>query len=182
MIRLPTSVASLVKLTGATSVLKQNYLLSVIKKDDSPGNYFSLDHLMISVKGIKLQSVGKLASVPITGDQIFADHCCKPPFLHAQLLTYFTLDSTICAKFLFERCATKHNVSIRRYRGDNGRFGDTGFNSACADSLQTLELCDVNDHHQNGIAESIIGHLQTKTRSILLRTINLCLEMMSIEL
>ena len=67
-------------------------------------------------------------------------------------------------------------------RGDNGRFGDAGFKQACTASRQTLYLCALNGHHQNGIAESSIGYLQSKARSILLHAINFWTEMISAEL
>ena len=68
------------------------------KKDALSGTSVSLDYLMSSAKGIKLQLFRKLTSAPISGVCIFSGHFCKPPFVQAELLSNFALDSSISVK------------------------------------------------------------------------------------
>ena len=136
-----------------------------------PGSSVSVDQLVSSMPGIEPQHAGTLTSIPIFGAQLFADHSSSPPFIHCHLLENFTLEETLKAKVGFERMSATHGVTIRHYRGDNGRFADDGFIKACTACSQTTDFCGVNAHFQNGIAEGNIGHVQSSTRTILLNTI-----------
>jgi hypothetical protein len=42
----------------------------------------------------------------------------------------------------------------KHYHADNGRFSDTAFLAACNNLNQTIEICRVGTHHQNGIVEN----------------------------
>jgi hypothetical protein len=59
-------------------------------------------------------------------------------------------------------------VTIQHYHADNGRFADNGFMNAVKKQQQTISLCGVNSHFQNGVAEKIIRDLQEQARTSLL--------------
>ena len=74
-------------------------------------------------------------------------------YTHVAIMRDLTLDKTLLAKTSFERLANDGGVAIKAYRADNGRFADKGFHDAVQDSNQTITLCEVLGHHQNGIVE-----------------------------
>ena len=148
----------------------------------TPGTAVSVDQLVSSTPGLKPQAIGNLTKASIVGAQVFADHCSSPPFLHCHLLENFTGEATIKAKVGFERLAATHNVTIKHYRADNGRFADEDFLHACLACNQTVDYCGVGAHIQNGIAESNIGHLQDATRAMLLHAMHHWPDMVSVEL
>ena len=124
-----------------------------------PSNSVSIDYLLSSTPGLKLQSLGRLNAVPALVSQNFTDHCCEPTFLRTQFLEDFTLNSSINTKVKFKRVSAKHTVHIAHCRGDNVMFGDAGFKQECASSCQTLDLSFVNILRQNDIAKSSISYL-----------------------
>ena len=133
-----------------------------------PGGFVCVDQLQCSQPGLLPQSIGHLSMTPVWGAQIFADTCSNPPYLNAQLLTDFTLDSTLKAKVGFERLANTFGVKVKHYRADNGRFSDVGFKRACDISGQRLSFCGVSEHHQNGVTETAIRYSQDLIRVILI--------------
>jgi hypothetical protein len=73
---------------------------------------------------------------------------------------------TLEAKQAFEQWADLHNVRIKHYHADNGRFAETVFD--VAKKGQTISFSGVNAHFQNGKAERRIRLLQDLARSQLL--------------
>ena len=69
---------------------------------DALGTTVSVDQLVSSILGIKPQATGTLTKASIVGAQIFANHCCTPPYLYCQLLESFSSDDAIRAKVRFE--------------------------------------------------------------------------------
>ena len=74
----------------------------------------------------------------------------------------------LLAKKSFERLANDGGVAIKSYRADNGRFADKLFHDAVQYSNQTIRICAVGDHHQNGIVERKIKELTLISISLLL--------------
>ena len=75
-------------------------------------------------------------------------------------------ESTNAAMNAFERDSMSHDVQIKHYHADNGRFADTSFKDDCDNKLQQLTFCGVGAHHQNGIAERSIKELTLTSRTI----------------
>ena len=79
-----------------------------------------------------------------------------------------TLDQTIKAKQVFESKMAKHNIKVKAYRVDNGRFADLGFNKEVNKCNQIITYCGVGAHGQNGNVERYIGKVTKRSRSMLL--------------
>jgi hypothetical protein len=78
------------------------------------------------------------------------------------------LDKTLLAKTAFERHASEGGVTIHSYQADNGRFADSDFQQAVKEASQTITLCAVGAHHQNGIIEQRIKELTLILGTLLL--------------
>ena len=87
----------------------------------------------------------------IWGATVFVDHVSD--YTHVALMRDLNLDKAILAKTSFERLENDVGVAIKAYIAHNGRFADKGFHDAVQDSNQTITLCAVGGHHQNGIVE-----------------------------
>ena len=79
-----------------------------------------------------------------------------------------TTEATIHAKHDFERQCAQEGVTVRSYRGDNGRFHDVDFVKDVHSSNQRIEFCGVGAHHQNGTAENKIRQISDMARCLLL--------------
>jgi hypothetical protein len=97
---------------------------------------------------------------------IFVDHYSDVSFVHLQ--KSLSGEETVEAKEPFERWCRSHDVIVKHYHADNGRFADNKFLSAVAMSGQTISFCGVNAHFQNGKAEHRIRLLQDLARTQLL--------------
>ena len=64
-----------------------------------------------------------------------------------------TLNQIIQAKQSFERELAKHNIQVRAYRADNGRFANHGFKEEVNNCNQFISYCGVGAHGQNGMVE-----------------------------
>ena len=71
-------------------------------------------------------------------------------------------------KALIKKIAAKHQIIIKKYHSDNGRFGERTFHEACEMQGQPISFCGVGAHHQNRIAENWIKKLTLKSRTMLL--------------
>eukprot|EP00957_Ditylum_brightwellii_P148888 11335480-Ditylum_brightwellii.AAC.1 len=61
---------------------------------------------------------------------------------------------TLQSKRAYERVASAHDVHVKRYHLDNGRFGEKSFRAACDEQGQEVTFCGVGAHHQNSIVEN----------------------------
>ena len=115
------------------------------------GDCVSIDQIVSAQSGIIPQMSGYLTNTRIWGATVFVDHASD--YTHVALMRDLTLDETILAKTSFERLENDRGVAIKAYRADNGRFSDKGFHDTVQDSNQTITVCAVGAHHQNGIVE-----------------------------
>jgi hypothetical protein len=99
---------------------------------------------------------------------IFVGHFSDISFVHLSLRG----DETVEAKLALERWARSHNVNIRHYHVDNGRFAENKFLSAVALAGQTITFYCVNDHFQNGKAKRRIRLLQDLAWTQLLHAVS----------
>ena len=83
-------------------------------------------------------------------------------------MTAFTTEETLEAKAAYEAYMNTHGHEVKCYRADNGRFTDNDFVASIKEANQTLTLCGVGAHHQNGIAEARIKILSLGCRTLLL--------------
>ena len=82
-----------------------------------------------------------------------------------------TSKETLEAKHAFEAHCRKHEVNVRHYHADNGRFADNLFLNDVISNGQTISYCGVNAHWQNGIAERMIRSLRETARTQLLHAV-----------
>ena len=82
----------------------------------------------------------------------------------------FTTEETLQAKYFFELFMATHAVDVKGYWADNGRFADKNFKAAIDDANQTITLCGVGAHHQNGVAEARIKTLSLACHTLLLHS------------
>ena len=72
------------------------------------------------------------------------------------MMRHTTLDQTIEVKNASETELAKHNVNIKDYRVDNGRFSVKGFKDEVANVNQTITRCRVRAHCQNSPAKNAL--------------------------
>ena len=133
---------------------------------DCPGAAVSVDQLISHQPGLVPQSAGKLTNHRITAATVFVDHFSD--YVYVALMTDISAESTLKAKQEFETFCGQHDVMVRHYHADNGRFSDSAFQDDLRVHSQSLSLCAVGHHAQNGIVEKKIGLLTESARTMLL--------------
>ena len=131
-----------------------------------PGEEVGTDQIVSAQPGLVPQEKGKLTRARIWGATVFIDYFSSKVKVH--LMQDASGESTNAAKNAFERDSMSHDVQIKHYHADNGRFADTSFKDDCDNKLQQLTFCGVGAHHQNGIAERSIKELTLTSRTMLL--------------
>ena len=131
-----------------------------------PGDCVSVDQLESNTPGFIAQLKGSLTKQRYRAATIFVDHYSRLSYVYLQ--RGLTSDETLKAKRAFEAYARSHNVQIKHYHCDNGRFSDNAFIDDVTKRGQTISYCGVNAHFQNGIAEKRIRDLQERARKMLL--------------
>jgi hypothetical protein len=95
---------------------------------------------------------GFLTSKQIWGCTTFVDPISN--YIHVHLMKDFFIMETLLAKLAFEKLCAKADCSVKHYQADNGQFSDKEFLVACNNLNQTIEVCGVGAHHQNGIIKN----------------------------
>ena len=131
-----------------------------------PGEEVGTDQIVSAQPGLVPQEKGQLTRARIWGATVFIDYFSSKVKVH--LMQDASGESTIEAKNAFEIESMSHNVQIKHYHADNGRFADTSFKQDCDNKLQQLTFCGVGAHHQNGVAERSIKELTLTSRTMLL--------------
>jgi hypothetical protein len=99
----------------------------------------------------------------------FIDHASNKVHI---MLNYSTgANEAVHTKRHFEKVASEHSVSIRKYHGNNGGFATHQFKSSCETLNQALDFSGVGAKHQNGVAEHMIGTITCRARTMLLHAI-----------
>ena len=135
-------------------------------KDTHSGSGTSCDHIISGQSGIVPQSSGTLTHARFGGAVLFVDHFSN--FVYVHLISSPTAEATLAAKHAYERIARTHGVTIKRYRGDNSRFDEKGFQDDCHRQHQEFSYCGVGAHHANGIAEAGVKRVCYSARTLLL--------------
>jgi hypothetical protein len=95
-----------------------------------------MDQLESSTPGLVAQSKGQSTNKRFTCATVVIDHFSRLSYVHMQETNGAV--ETLAAKHAFERYALSHNVTIKRYHGDNGRFSDNLFRKDCQQQGQQL--------------------------------------------
>jgi hypothetical protein len=130
------------------------------------GQCVSVDQLESPVAGFVGQNKGCFFRKRCKVATVFVDHFSRLSFVCLQEST--TGAETLLAKQAFEACAASFGIKVINYHADNGRFAERLFLNHAAENGQTVSLCGVNAHFQNGIAEKRIGDLTERARVSLL--------------
>jgi hypothetical protein len=134
------------------------------------GQCVSVDQLESPVPGFVGQNKGYFFRKRYKVATIFVDHFSRLSFVFLQESTKG--QETLLAKRAFEAYAASFGVVIQNYHADNGRFAERLFLEHAEKHGQTVSLCGVNAHFQNGIAEKRIRDLTERARTSLLHAMN----------
>jgi hypothetical protein len=130
-----------------------------------PGDFVSVDQLVSGTPGFVAQTTGILTNLRYKAATVFVDHFSDLSFVY--IMKDLSSAETLAAKQNFESFCSTHGVQVKHYHADNGRFADNAFRQHCNDQGQSITLCGVNAHHQNGVAEKRIWDLQDAARAML---------------
>jgi hypothetical protein len=134
--------------------------------DTEPGSTICIDQVISKHPGLLPRMSGRHTRDRLTAITVFFDIVTKLSYSHLQRTT--DGEETLAAKQAFERYAKDHEVNVRHYRADNGRFAEQLFRDEIANCGQKITFCGVNAHHQNGVIERHIQTLTTGSRTLLL--------------
>ncbi len=118
------------------------------------GQCVSVNQIILTQVGFIAQLKGALTKKRYTAATVFIDHYSRLKYIH--LMPKLTSEETIEAKRAFKHFAKQHNIRILHYHCNNRQFADKAFKNSCSAKGQQLNLCGVNAHFQNGIAEKAI--------------------------
>ena len=68
-------------------------------------------------------------------------------------------EETSAIKRVYELIADSHDVKVKYFHADNGRYAEKAFTDEFTECRQTITFCGVGAHHQKGLAENHIGRL-----------------------
>ena len=136
------------------------------KEIKQPGDCVSVDQLKSSTPGLIGQVKGWLTKERQHIATVFVDHYSDLTYVH--ITPSDTSMETVAAKEAFERFAASHNVTVKHYHADNGRFAANLFKQHVIDKGQTISYCGVGAHHQNGKVERRIRDIVNQARTMLL--------------
>ena len=128
-----------------------------IKTVTKPGACMSVDQLESPVAGFVGQNKGSFFRKRYKVATIFVDHFSRLSFVYLQESTKG--EETLLAKRAFETYAATFGGIISNYHADNWRFAERLFLDHAERNGQSVSLCGVNAHFQNGIAEKRIRDL-----------------------
>jgi len=132
-----------------------------------PGQRVSMDHFIVSTPGRLFSSRGREAHDRMfKGGVIFVDHASG--FVQVVPVVNFTAGEAIRAKREFESEMASMGITVLNYHSDNGVFTASAFQDELANMKQDLTLSGVGAHHQNSVAERMIGVIGSMSRTMLL--------------
>jgi hypothetical protein len=141
-----------------------------LRTTTKPGQCVSVDQLESPVPGFVGQNKGFFFRKRYKVATVFVDHFSRLSFIYLQESTKGT--ETLLAKKAFEAHAASFGVKVLNYHADNGRFAEPLFLGHAETNGQTVSLCGVNAHFQNGIAEKRIRDLTARARTSLLHAMH----------
>ena len=134
--------------------------------DNEPRSTICVDQVISKHPGLLPRMSGQHKRDRLTAITVFYDIVSRLSYSHLQRST--DGKETVTAKQAFERFSKNHNVSVKHYWADNGRFAEKLFRDEVANCNQKITNCGVNAHHQNGVIERNIQTLTQGARTSLL--------------
>jgi len=132
-----------------------------------PGQRVSMDHFICSTPGRLFSSRGREPSDRMyKGGVIFVDHASG--YVHVEPVVNFTAGEALRAKRTFEQEMLSMGVTVLNYHADNGIFTASEYQDELAKMGQNLTLSGVGAHHQNAMAERMIGVTVSMARTMML--------------
>jgi hypothetical protein len=119
-----------------------------------PGETVGIDQLILAQPGLVPQEKGIFIRARIWAATVFFDYVSG--YIHVGLMTDQSGESTLQAKHDFEHLSGTHDVRVKHYHADNGRFAEQSFTDDAKQSGQHITFCGVEAHHQNGMTENAI--------------------------
>jgi hypothetical protein len=141
-----------------------------LRTTTKPGQCISVDQLESPVAGFVGQNKGFFFRKRYKVATVFVDHFSRLSFVYLQESTKG--DETLLAKRAFEAYAASFGVKVYNYHADNGRFAERLYLNHAKANGQTVSLCGVNAHFQNGIAEKRIRDFTACARTSLLHAMS----------
>lgn len=129
------------------------------ESDLCPGDATSMDHVISAQPGLVPRLDGRHTRDRIVGACVFFDHVSNHSYTHLQ--TSIDNAQTLEAKKGYQRFASSHGVTLKRFHADNGIFAEKVFRDDLDANDQAITFCAVGVHHQNGLVER---HIQTLSR------------------
>ena len=137
-----------------------------IRQVISPGQVVSVDQLISPTSSLVSTHRGNPTTAQYIRGTISLDHSIDFSYVH--LMIEIKGEATVTANLAFERISHQHGVKILHYHAINGLFDTKVFCAAIAKGKHTLTFCEVNAHHQNGIAKQQVQDITLGTRTSLL--------------
>ena len=132
-----------------------------------PGQKVSMDHFIVSTPGRLFTSRGRESlDRMFKGGVIFVDHASG--FVYVVPVVNFTAGEALRAKREFESEMASMGVTVLNFHTDNGVFTATEFQDELARLGQGMTLSGVGAHHQNAVAERMIGVTVSMARTMML--------------
>jgi len=135
-----------------------------------PGDCVSVDQLECNTPGSVPTSRGTPTKCTFQAATLFCDHASR--FIHLTCHSSTGAVDVIASKRAFEWEAQLANVTIKKYKADNGIFNWASWRTTCELLQQTTDYCGVNAHHQNGITERQIHTIVDSARMMLLHAMH----------
>jgi len=154
---------------GATTPLTKTQMMEKLLSKDVliPGQRVSMDHFIVSTPGRLFSSRGRESEDRMyKGGVIFVDHASG--YVHCEPVVNFTAGEALRAKRAFEKEMLSMGVVVLNYHADNGVFTAQEFQDELTTLNQNLTLSGVGAHHQNAMAERMIGVTVSMARTMML--------------
>lgn len=100
------------------------------------------------------------------GGVIFGDHAAG--CVHVEPMVDFTAGEALSAKRVFEQKMLSLGVTVLNHHADSGVFTAQEFQEELAQLTQNITHSGVRSHHQNAMAERMIGVTVSMNRTMML--------------
>ena len=153
---------------GSQVVISKPEREMAIRRDAArPGDRVCVDQFLSSKPGRLENTYGKESDDDrYHGGTLFVD--CALACIKLKLQISLRTGETLTGKHEFERFASLHGVTIKKYRADNHPFSSAEFKADIELLDQELDFSGVGAHFQNGVAERAIQTVTYWSRAMLL--------------
>jgi len=132
-----------------------------------PGDRVFCDQLESRVRGRLLRTAGREPDKDrFCGSTAFCDAASGLIWVEHQVT--LSASDTVNAKDSFEHMSLSHRVSVNSYHTDNGIFKSKAFVHHIASNYQDIRYSGVGAKWQNGVAESAIGLIVSRARTMMI--------------